>query len=91
MKVTVIGEFVVLVSEPEILTAPFAGIPVTGPVLSLIQLYTVPPTLLLNTIVVIDDDEQIVCDDGVATAFGVGLTITVALIGTPVQVTPALV
>lgn len=29
--------------------------------------------------------EQMVCDAGVATAFGVGLTMTVALIGVPLQ------
>ena len=33
----------------------------------------------------IDAPEQIVCDDGVATAFGVGLTSTVAVTGAPVH------
>ena len=37
------------------------------------------------------EPEQIVCDDGVATACGVGLTTTVAVILGPVQVTPPLV
>ena len=36
-------------------------------------------------IVVIIADEQIVCADGVATAFGVGFTRTVAMIGAPEQ------
>ena len=33
--------------------------------------------------VVIEEPEQIVCDDGVATAFGVGLTRTVAVVVGP--------
>jgi len=45
----------------------------------------VPATLPLNTIVVIGVPEQIVCDAGVATASGVGLTSTVAVIGVPKQ------
>ena len=35
--------------------------------------------------------EQMVCDAGVATAFGIGFTTTVAVIGVPVHVTPPLV
>ena len=34
---------------------------------------------------------QMVCDDGVATAFGIGFTTTVAVMLGPVHVTPALV
>jgi len=34
---------------------------------------------------VIDDPEQMVCDDGVATAVGVGFIITVAVMEVPVQ------
>ena len=79
------GILVVLVSVPLILPEPLAAMPVTVPVLSLVQLYTVPATLPLSTIVVIGLAEQIVCDDGVATALGVGLTITVAVIGAPGQ------
>ena len=45
----------------------------------------------LNTIVVIAEPLQMVCDAGVATAFGIGFTTTVAVIGVPVQVVPALV
>ena len=91
VKVTVIGAKVVLVNDPLILPAPLAAIPVTVATLSLFQLYTVPTTLPLFTIVVIGEPEQIVCADGVATAFGIGLTTTVAVIGVPVQVVPALV
>ena len=39
----------------------------------------------------IADAEQIVCDEGVAVACGVGLTVIVNVIGVPVHVTPALV
>ena len=91
MNVTVIGDVVVLVNEPLMLPVPLAAIPVTVPVLFLTQLYTVPTTLPVNAIVVIAEPEQIVCEDGVATAFGIGFTITVAVIGVPVHVTPALV
>ena len=42
-------------------------------------------TPLLNAIVVIDDPEQIVCEDGVATATGFGFTSTVAEMGAPGQ------
>jgi len=91
VNVTVIGTLVTLVSVPLILPEPLAAIPVTVPLLSLVQLYTVPATFPLNTIVVIADAEQVVCDEGVATAFGIGLTTTVAVIGVPVQVVPALV
>ena len=80
-----------LVSVPEILPVPLAGMPVSVMVLSLVQLYTVPATLPLSTMVVIVELLQIVCDAGVATAFGVGLTNTVAVILGPVHVTPALV
>ena len=39
----------------------------------------------VNAIAVIEAPEQIVCDDGVATALGTGFTITVAVTDTPVQ------
>ena len=73
------------------LPVPAAAMPVTFTVLSLVQLYTVPATLPVSTIVVIAVLLQIVCDDGVATALGIGFTTTVAVIGVPVHVTPALV
>ena len=85
MKVTVSGIFVVLVSVPLISPAPLAAIPVTVPALSLVQLYTVPATLPVNTMVCIATPEHLVCDDGVATAVGVGLTVMVNVFGVPVQ------
>jgi len=91
VKVTVTGALVVLVSEPLILPVPLAAIPVTVALLSLVQLYTVPATLPLFTIVVIAEPLQIVCEDGVATAFGVGFTVMVKLVDVPVQVVPPLV
>ena len=39
----------------------------------------------VNAIAVIEAPEQIVCDDGVATALGAGFTITVAVTDAPVQ------
>ena len=44
-----------------------------------------PLTLLLNETGVIVAPEQIVCDEGVATALGFGFTNTVAVIGVPEQ------
>ena len=85
VKVTVTGALVVLVSEPLMLPLPEAAIPVTVPVLSLVHAYVVPATAPLSTIVVIGLAEQIVWLDGVATASGVGFTITVAVICGPTQ------
>ena len=85
VKVTVIAAFVVLVKPPTMFPLPLAAIPVTVPVLSLVQLKVVPATFPESTIVVIAPVEQIVCEAGVATAFGVGLTSTVAVIGVPGQ------
>ena len=79
------------VKVPLILPVPLAAIPVAATVLSLVQLYTVPATLPVKTMVVIAAPEQVVCEAGVATAFGTGFTTTVAVIGVPVQVVPALV
>jgi hypothetical protein len=90
VNVTVMGDVVVLVSAPLILPLPLAAIPVTEPVLSLVQLYTVPATLPVRAMVVMDEPEQIVCANGAATALGTGFTTTVAVIGVPVHVTPAL-
>ena len=50
-----------------------------------------PGTVPLFTIVVMAEPEQIVCDAGVAVAFGVGLTVIVKVVVAPEQVTPALV
>ena len=85
VKVTVIGALVVLVNEPLIFPEPLAAIPVTVPVLSLVQLKVVPLTFPVNEMVVIVPPEQIVWEEGVATAFGVGFTNTVAVIGVPGQ------
>ena len=85
MNVTITGELVVLVSVPLILPAPLAAIPVTATVLFLVQLYTVPATLPVNAMVVMAAPLQVVCDAGVAVAFGIGLTTTVAIIGVPEQ------
>ena len=60
VKVTVTGAFVVLVKVPLIFPAPLAAIPVTVATLSLVQLYTVPATVPLITIVVIGLPEHIV-------------------------------
>ena len=60
VNVTVTAALVVLVNAPLILPEPLAAIPVTVPVLSLVQLYTVPLTLPVNAIVVIAAPEQIV-------------------------------
>ena len=85
VNVTVTGAKVVLVSVPDILPVPLAAIPVTVATLSLTQLYTVPATLPVSTIVVIGTPEHTVCDEGVATAFGIGFTTTVARNGGPLQ------
>ena len=44
-----------------------------------------PAELLLNAIGVIVAPEQIVCDNGIADAFGPAFTSAVAVIGAPVQ------
>ena len=87
VNVILTGAVVVFVKEPLILPDPLATIPVTETVLFLVQLYTVPLTPPpLNAMGVIVAPEQIVCDDGVATAaFGTGFTSTVAVMGVPVQ------
>lgn len=85
VNVTVIGALVVLVSEPLISPLPLAAIPVTVPVLFLVQVKVAPLTELLRAIVVIAEPEHIVCEEGVAAASGVGFTRTVAVIGVPGQ------
>ena len=83
VNVTVIGAAVVLVKLPLISPLPLATIPVTVAVLFLVQAKVVPVVLLVNAIVVIVPAEQMVWLEGVATAFGVGLTNTVAVIAVP--------
>jgi len=63
---------------------PLAARPVTLTLLSLVQLYTVPTTLPVKAMLA-TEPEQIVCVDGVATAFGIGLTTIVAVIAAPGQ------
>ena len=92
VNVTVIGTLVVLVKIPLILPAPVTAIPVTVATLSLVQLYTTPDTVLpVMAMVVIGVAEHTVCEAGVATAVGVGLTVIVNDIGVPLQVVPPLV
>jgi hypothetical protein len=85
VKVTRTGTLVVLVNAPLISPVPLPAIPVTVTVLSLIQLNVVPVVLPVSTIVVIVAAEQIVSEAGVATAFGVGFTSTVAVMDAPGQ------
>ena len=91
VKVTVTAALVVFTSDPLMSPVPLAAIPVAVPVLFLVQLKIVFTTLPVSIIFVIEEPEQIVCVEGVATALGVGFTITVEVTGVPVQVTPALV
>lgn len=74
-----------MVNVPLIFPEPLAAIPVTVAVLFLTQLNMVDGTVPVKTIVVIDEAEQIICDEGVARASGVGLTKMVAVIGAPLQ------
>ncbi|MNF78357.1 hypothetical protein D3C84_605370 [compost metagenome] len=90
VKVTVIGEFVVLVKLPLMFPLPLAPIPVTVPVLSLVQLKIVPATFPESAIVVIALVEHIVCVNGIATVLGVGLTVIVKVFVDPVQSMPPL-
>ena len=86
VKVTVTAALVVLVrTAAGTLPVPLAARPVTTTLLSLVQLYTVPATVPVNTICWLDEPVHIVCVDGVAVAFGVGLTNTVAVIGAPLH------
>lgn len=84
VKVVVCVTNVLLVIVPLMLPVPLAAIPVTLVVLLRVQLNVVPVTDPLNAIVVIGP-AQTVCVVGFATAFGVGLTTTVAVIGVPEQ------
>ena len=74
-----------MVNEPLILPEPLAAIPVTKSVLVLVQLNVVPLTAPVNAIVVIALPEQMDCEAGAATAFGIGFTNTVAVIDAPGQ------
>lgn len=86
VNVTVTGTVLVLVKAPVMLPVPLAAIPVTESVLFLVQLKVVPLILLVSAMGVIVDAEQIVCVVGVAVAFTLGFTNTVAVTGVPWQV-----
>jgi hypothetical protein len=86
VNVTVTGELPVLIKVPLMLPVPLAAIPVTGAVLSLVQLYTAPLPLPLNETVLMAVPEHTVCDEGMADATaGAGFTVTVAVTGVPEQ------
>ncbi|MNF94329.1 hypothetical protein D3C84_770360 [compost metagenome] len=84
VKVTVTAAFVVLVKLPLMFPLPLAPIPVTVPVLSLVQLKVVPVTFPDNPIVT-ELVEHVVCVAGVATVLGVGLTVIVKVLVVPIQ------
>jgi hypothetical protein len=85
VNISVTGEIPLLINVPAILFPdPFIGIPVRAAVF-LIHENVVPTTLLNRLIEVIGLPEQIVCDETLAVTFGVGLTITVTVIGVAVQ------
>jgi hypothetical protein len=85
VKVTVMGEVVVLVKVPLISPTPLAAIPVTETVLFLVQLKMVESKAPDKFMVVIGDSEHIVCDGGSATAFGIGLMFIVATLVSSIQ------
>ncbi len=79
VKVTVNAALVVFVNVPLISPLPLDAIPVTDPVLFLVQLKVVGFTLPVRAIVEMAFPEHIVCDAGVATALGVGLTVNITV------------
>ncbi len=85
VNVTICEVVVTLFSEPEMFPVPDAAIPVTLSVLSRVHAYVVIPGLLLvlSTIVVIVPSEQTVCEEGVDTPTGSGVTVTVAVNALP--------
>ena len=85
VKVTVMGAAVALVSVPIMSPVPLAAIPGAVTVLFLVQVKIVPTTLPDNMIGVMATPEQAAWLAGVATALGIGLTSTVAVIGVPAQ------
>ena len=91
VNVTMTAAFVVFVSVPDTVPEPLAAIPVTVTTLFLTQLNVEPDTLPLGMIGEIAVVLQMDCEAGAAVTFGVGFTSTVAVIGVPVHVAPALV
>ena len=73
-------EEVVFTGVPEIFPEPLVARPVTFEILFRDQLYVVPLSPPLKTIVEIADPEQTVWLEGVATAFGTGLISIVAVL-----------
>lgn len=76
---------VLFISEPLISPLPLAGIPVKSMVSVLVHVKVVPATFPERRMSEIVPPEQIVCEEGVAAAFGVGFTKTDTTIGTPSQ------
>jgi hypothetical protein len=86
VKVTVTGAVVVFTSVPLILLpVPLAAIPVAVAVLFLVHANVVPDTPLVNAIAVIGVPVHTVCDAGVATATGIGFTVTGTVTAGPLQ------
>ena len=65
--------------------APLLAMPVTFTVLVLVQVYAVPATVPLIAMVEMAVPEHEFCINGAASAFGAGLTRTVAVIAGPGQ------
>lgn len=63
---------------PDPLLAPLT------PVCATVHENVVPATLLVSAMVLVFPEQRL-CDAGVAVAEGIGLTVTVAVIGEPVQ------
>lgn len=86
VKVTVIGEVVMLVNVPAISAEPLSPIVPPIPVIvGLVHANVVPAVLLVNAMGTIVPPEHIIWLAGVATTFGVGFTNTVAVVGIPGQ------
>jgi hypothetical protein len=86
VKVTNIGEVVVLVNTPLIeAPLPLSLIPVTPSKLSLVQLKLVPAVVLEKSIGIMAFAEQIVWLESDANITGFGSTKTVEVIGAPIQ------
>ena len=85
VNVVVCGVLVVFVRVPEILLLPLEAMPVRLVVFVRVQLYVVPPRVLLSAIVVIVLAEHVVWLEGVAVATGEGWTVMVNVFEDPVQ------
>ena len=83
VNVTITGLLVVLTKVPLMLPLPLFAIPVTSAVLSLDQLNVDPGVVPESTIVAIATPEHLICVGFVALTIGVGLTVTVEVIGVP--------